>query len=156
MTPRGIANNNPGNIRSNATTMWVGLDDPSTDGSFFRFRTPVYGIRAMAIIQLNYQGRGVRKIGERIDTWAPPEENDDCAYENDVVHRMSVYLGMPLKAFTDIDVTDIDMMKALLKAITWHENGECPYDDDMFDAGIYSAYASHGLTSKVPLNGGVS
>lgn len=58
-TPRGIRNNNPGNIRWGDD--WKGLvpKDQRTDKSFCQFTTPEYGIRAMIIILRNYQ----RKYG---------------------------------------------------------------------------------------------
>jgi hypothetical protein len=141
MTPRGIANNNPGNIRS-SNVHWFGLSDVQGDSSFLQFSDPIYGIRAMALIQLNYQGRGVVTVRDRIDTWAPSEENDDGAYEADVCNRMAV---TPL---TKIDVTNQAMMEMLLRAIIWHENGEQPYTLDQFTKAINMAYQSHALTAK--------
>lgn len=45
--PRGIRNNNPGNIRRNGDP-WQGLAETQGDKEFFTFTTPVYGIRALA------------------------------------------------------------------------------------------------------------
>lgn len=152
LIPRGIKNNNPGNVRYNTAVLWTGLDDPASDGSFCRFRTPQFGIRVMAYIQLNYQSAGYETIGQRIDRWAPPTENDDASYENDVCTRMNTLIGEGFRTFTRLDVTDIDVMRAMLKAITIHENGYCPYNDDIFDEGIRMAYNDHpllaGITTK--------
>ena len=43
--PRGLRNNNPGNIR-NSSTVWVGEITPSKDKSFKQFKSMAYGYRA--------------------------------------------------------------------------------------------------------------
>ena len=53
--PRGIRNNNPGNIEHNGTN-WQGMDNPPHDGRFIRFVTPQYGIRAMARVLTTTSG----------------------------------------------------------------------------------------------------
>lgn len=54
-TPRGIRNNNPGNIRWGSD--WKGLkkDGKQQDPSFCIFKTPEYGIRALAKLLRNYK-----------------------------------------------------------------------------------------------------
>ena len=47
--PRGIRNNNPGNIKKNGVD-WDGLSEEQTDNTFFQFDDPVYGIRALTKI----------------------------------------------------------------------------------------------------------
>lgn len=53
--PRGIRNNNPGNIRWGSD--WQGLisEEERTDKSFCQFQDPVYGLRAMVKIIFTYQ-----------------------------------------------------------------------------------------------------
>ena len=53
--PRGIRNNNPGNIRW-SNDQWKGLipKDQASDKAFCVFRSPEYGIRAMARILRKY------------------------------------------------------------------------------------------------------
>lgn len=53
--PRGIRNNNPGNIRWGEN--WQGLkkDGKERDSSFCVFESPEYGIRALAKILINYK-----------------------------------------------------------------------------------------------------
>ena len=46
MKPRGIRNNNPGNIRK-SNVKWQGLAAEQTDGAFYQFTRPEYGIRAL-------------------------------------------------------------------------------------------------------------
>ena len=68
--PRGIRNNNPGNIRWGDN--WKGLvpEDKRTDRSFCQFIDVKYGIRAIARILLNYRNReGMKRVGNKgIDT----------------------------------------------------------------------------------------
>jgi hypothetical protein len=79
--PRGIRNNNPGNIDRN-TTKWQGMaDDQSSDPRFVVFKTPQAGIRALAKILLTYQNHdGLKTVRGIIGRWAPAVENNTSAY----------------------------------------------------------------------------
>ena len=138
--PRGIRNNNPGNIRW-SNDQWKGLipKDQANDKSFCVFRTPEYGIRAMARILRRYtQYPGIPNVGKpNIDTvreiisrWAPPNENNTEAYIQSVAKSVGVAANSP------IDVFDNAIMLKLLKAIIAHENGRQPYTDAQILAGI--------------------
>lgn len=139
-TPRGIRNNNPGNIRW-SNDQWKGLipKDQATDKSFCVFRSPEYGIRAMARILRKYtQYPGMPNVGNpKIDTvreiisrWAPPNENNTEAYIQSVADKLSTTANSP------IDVYDNAIMLKLLKAIIAHENGQQPYSDSQITNGI--------------------
>lgn len=138
--PRGIRNNNPGNIRW-SNDQWKGLipKDQASDKSFCVFRTPEYGIRAMTRILRRYtQYPGIPNVGKpNIDTvreiisrWAPPNENNTEAYIQSVAKSVGVAANSP------IDVFDNAIMLKLLKAIIAHENGRQPYTDAQILAGI--------------------
>ena len=138
--PRGIRNNNPGNIRW-SKDQWKGLipKDQANDKSFCVFRTPEYGIRAMARILRKYtQYPGMPGVGKpKIDTvreiinrWAPPNENDTESYIQSVAAKLGTTANAP------IDVYDSAIMLKLLKAIIAHENGQQPYSDAQITAGI--------------------
>lgn len=138
--PRGIRNNNPGNIRW-SNDQWKGLipKDQASDKSFCVFRTPEYGIRAMTRILRRYtQYPGIPNVGKpNIDTvreiisrWAPPNENNTEAYIQSVAKNVGVAANSP------IDVFDSAIMLKLLKAIIAHENGQQPYTDAQILAGI--------------------
>ena len=76
-TPRGIRNNNPGNIRWGSD--WKGLkkDGKQQDPSFCIFETPEYGIRALAKLLRNYQRLyGLNTPYRIISRYAPPTENE--------------------------------------------------------------------------------
>ncbi|EBG6403350.1 structural protein [Salmonella enterica] len=125
--PRGIRNNNPGNIRWGDD--WQGLVAKSrrTDKAFCQFTTPEYGIRAMIIILRNYQRRhGLNTVTGIINRWAPSSENNTQAYINSVAQATGVAPDKP------IDTTDSRFMVKLLQAIIRHENGVQPYDFSVF------------------------
>lgn len=129
--PRGIRNNNPGNIRWGDE--WQGLVPKSqrTDKSFCQFIKPEYGIRAMIVILRNYQSKyALRTITHMIKRWAPPDENNTQAYINSVAQATSTGLNEP------IDLTDSRKLFSLLKAIIHHENGCQPYEFDVFVSAL--------------------
>ncbi len=126
-TPRGIRNNNPGNIRWGDE--WQGLvpESQRTDKSFCQFKKPEYGIRAMIIILRNYQRKhGLNTVTGIIKRWAPPNENNTQAYINSVAQATGVTPDQR------IDTSDSRFMMKLLQAIIQHENGSQPYGFDTF------------------------
>ena len=59
--PRGIRLNNPGNIEYGES--WRGMAADQKDPRFVTFTEPVYGIRALAKLLLNYQRKhGIRTV----------------------------------------------------------------------------------------------
>lgn len=132
-TARGLRNNNPGNIRHGQK--WAGLADVQTDSDFCTFKSPEYGIRAICRILLTYSNRDINTVRGIVNTWAPPVENDTAAYVDDVARRCGV------KPDDVLDVDQADVMRELVTAIIFHENGQNPYprktiDDAMRLAGI--------------------
>lgn len=125
--PRGIRNNNPGNIRKDGTD-WLGLDPNGADPDFCVFTKPEYGIRAIARILLNYQREGITSIQEAIDKWAPPTENDTDAYVKAVCAQCNV-AGDKVVDFRSI-------MPQLVAAIIQHENGQQPYTPGLITYGV--------------------
>lgn len=68
MAARGLRNNNPGNIRLSASTVWQGEIRPSRDRSFCQFRTMAYGYRALIKLLQNYcRNNGCRTIADFIN-----------------------------------------------------------------------------------------
>ena len=124
---RGIANNNPGNVRKTAI-VWEGQSDLQTDPSFVQFKSPEYGFRCMARILKTHYARGEQTITALITAWAPSTENDTAGYIEDVSQRSGIG---PLAVLVFPD----DLFN-LLFAICWHENGYCPYDAAVIEKGI--------------------
>lgn len=132
-TPRGIRNNNPGNIRFSKTTKWQGLADPPSDGSFCRFVRPEAGIRAMAVLLTNYNKKyGLNTVDGIIHRWAPPNENITSAYVT------AVCTHLQCDPDTELPISqDRALLKELIKAIVIHENGPGPFDGDWYQDYVY-------------------
>lgn len=126
--PRGIRNNNPGNIDRHAGTQWKGMsDDQTSDSRFIVFTAPEWGIRAIARIIKTYMGRGATTIEKIISTWAPPNENNTAAYIAAVASEVGIPATMP------VGPSD---MPAIIAAIIRHENGRQPYPPEVIAKGI--------------------
>lgn len=90
--PRGMRNNNPGNIRK-GNTPWKGKipHNRNTDSAFEQFETYAYGIRAMIKNIVSYnRDRGIDTLRGVISTWAPSSENDTDKYINFVALRTGI------------------------------------------------------------------
>jgi hypothetical protein len=124
--PRGIRNNNPGNIRYDGTN-WQGLDNPPSDGTFCRFVDVKYGIRAMARILTNYQKRGIVSVRDIISTWASATENNTSSYIMHVASKLDLLIDAPVPSYK---------WPALIDAIIQHENGQQPYTMAQIQTGI--------------------
>lgn len=132
MNPRGIRNNNPGNIRKGGDA-WVGA--VGDDGAFLRFEAPRFGIRAAARLLQTYQVRHeLKTVREIIERWAPAEENDTSAY------IASVSIWADIEPDAPINVHDYGTALRLLRAIFRMENGKPPEgQDDWYPPEVYEA-----------------
>lgn len=127
--PRGIRNNNPGNIEFNESVNWRG--QTGTDGRFAKFESPVLGIRALARILKNYKRiHGINTVADVISRWAPSVENDTAAYVR------SVAKATGFGAADEIDLEDPEVLSKIIPAIIKHENGKQPYEDETIREGI--------------------
>lgn len=132
--PRGIRNNNPGNLENNGI-QWQGLSPTQTDSRFYQFENPVWGIRALARTLKTYRERyGLDTAEEIINRWAPQFENDTSAYARAVANAIGTDPETPI---TDTPENRLKLVKAIIK----HENGAQPYPDDLIAEGIARAYA---------------
>lgn len=96
LKPRGLRNNNPCNIRSADTFVWRGQDGRDEDG-FAVFEAPCWGVRAAAILWLNYHiYHGCTCLRDYITRWAPPSGNDTEAYIHFMAQRLAVNPLEPL------------------------------------------------------------
>lgn len=130
---RGIRNNNPGNLRRSKDP-WQGLAENQTDEGFFVFKTPIYGIRALARTLIAYQDEhGLRTIGKIINRWAPANENDTAAYISFAAEDTGFAADQPL------DMHNYDNLKPLVLAIIKHENGQQPYTAAQVDKALVLA-----------------
>lgn len=117
MQPRGLRNNNPGNIRI-TKDKWQGLRPVQEDKEFFQFTGMKWGYRALIRTLQNYRRRhGCQTIADFINRWAPPSENNTGGYISRVCKEMQV----PNSFVPDVD--DKATMCSFAAAISQVENG---------------------------------
>lgn len=126
-TPRGIRNNNPGNLRK-SNEKWLG-EIPGADSEFKTFSDSVYGLRAIAKLLVNYERKyGLNTISGLINRWAPTNENDTAVYIAAVAKSCGVSPGQPIEVSEYLDL--------LIPAIVTHENGQQPYSESQIAKAI--------------------
>lgn len=117
MIPRGLRNNNPGNIRI-TKDKWKGLRPVQEDKEFFQFTEMKWGYRALIRTLQNYRRRhGCQTIADFIRRWAPEHENNTSGYISRVCKEMQV----PTTYVPDVE--DKTTMCAFAAAISQVENG---------------------------------
>lgn len=130
--PRGVRNNNPGNLEASSSNPWVG--QTGSDGRFAKFETPEHGIRALGRNLISYQRQGIDTVSDIINRWAPPSDNNNTdAYIKAVCAQLGVTPDQQL------DASNPDTLKALCAAIIQHENGSQPYSDQQLATGVSAA-----------------
>lgn len=155
--PRGIRNNNPGNIRWGSN--WQGLvpEVDRTDDSFCQFVSPTWGIRALARTLITYYDKRISSDGSPVDTvaeiierWAPPGENDTEGYIRAAVQQTGFAADQVL------DMHCYNDMRPVVEAIIRHECGVGPlknantwYNMDVIDEGLHLA----GVVKRNPSAG---
>lgn len=135
--PRGVRNNNPGNI-DRTSVAWQGEDRSAAavarERRFCVFTTPEAGFRALAKTLLTYQRKhGLRTVKEIINRWAPPVENNTAAY----IHRVADEVGVGGTEI--ISLTRPVTLFRLVRAIARHENGRLYWDDAVIERGVTEA-----------------
>ena len=121
--PRGLRNNNPGNIRKNSDVFQG--EKTSSDKEFKQFKSMAYGYRAISKILSNYyRNYKLDTIRKMISRWAPENENNTDAY----IKAVSDYAGIP--ADDPINVNDREQMIRIVAGMSKVENGR---EADMSD-----------------------
>lgn len=122
ITPRGIRNNNPLNIRKGSD--WKGERADQQDKAFEEFTSMEYGIRAGFIIlrkyMTGYNGltQKFNTIEKMISRWAPAVENNTVAY----ISQVSKMTGIP--ATLKISFAQRSFMVAIVDAMIFVECGQ--------------------------------
>lgn len=118
--PRGIRNNNPGNLIMTSIP-WNGKvpHEANTDGHFEQFYELKYGIRAkIKDLQSDIRKKpGQNTLQGLISAYAPPHENNTQAYINFMVDRTWI------TPWETLDASDKEQMKKIVLAIAEMENG---------------------------------
>jgi len=133
--PRGIRNNNPGNIdyRGQAGAR---LERPG--GRFAKFETAYDGLKALSRQLMRYYegkttGKRLRTIQDIISTWAPGNENNTGAY----IAQISKSLNVSPNAV--LNLKDPQVLSSLMNGIITHENGRNPYPSELVRAAAGGA-----------------
>lgn len=116
--PRGIRNNNPGNIRENHALdyNWVGEAEVDWDPSFEEFSSMAFGIRAAVKILITYRDKHHLKSPEEvIKRWAPAADNN---YTKAYVRHVEKVVP---RRFWKMDSKEA--LTEYARAIFTHENG---------------------------------
>lgn len=122
ITPRGIRNNNPLNIRKG--NEWKGERPEQQDKAFEEFTSMEYGIRAGFIILrkyiTGYNGltQKFNTIEKMISRWAPSVENNTAAY----ISQVSKMTGIP--ATLKLSFAQRSFMVAIVDAMIFVECGQ--------------------------------
>lgn len=132
LQPRGIRNNNPGNIRLSAQR-WQGQKPAQADTDFVEFDAPVMGLRALMKLLLGYQLRhGLDTVESILNRFAPPHENATDNYIHAVCADMKVRRRDPLR------LQDAATLAGLARAITRHENGRRADGKEWYPDELYA------------------
>lgn len=123
LPPRGIRNNNPGNLNFVHQTGAI-LEPKPLNGTaprFAKFATANDGLSALADQLLRYNKRGIDTVTGVISMWAPPTENNTKAYIKSVAKSIGVNPDDHLGKFS------AGTLSGLMHAIIRFENGQDPY-----------------------------
>jgi hypothetical protein len=118
--PRGIRNNNPGNIKKNPANNWQGQITNGTDSTFVQFQYFAFGVRAMLVLLRNYIAGGHNTIEKIINRWAPAgvDNNPTSSYVAQVAFSTGINPRAP------ISFANKEQIRKIAKAIADYENGK--------------------------------
>lgn len=111
--PRGIRNNNPGNLIQ-TNIQWQGKIPNPTDSRFEQFYDVVFGLRALLLDLRTDTQRYNGNVRQIIAEFAPAFENNTASYQNNIVSMIGS---------ETVRVCRKDLIK-LAKAIVIIENGQ--------------------------------
>jgi hypothetical protein len=114
--PRGLRNNNPGNLRK-TSVKWGGKVANPLDTAFESFDTMANGVRAAIRNAFTQWNRGKDTIAQLVSIWAPPSENDTARY----VAQVAKAAGIP--ATKEFKFGNNETTAKIMYAIFIHENG---------------------------------
>lgn len=156
---RGLRNNNPGNIDFNAANNWQGQIGIETDVApgvkprFAKFKSMEYGVRALAVLCVNYYDKhGADTLSKFFGRYAPSVENNTRAYAIAIAADLTRELNRPVTIYDTLDLHDYCTLRTLVCGIIEHENGAKHYADIIPDATIDKGMTLAGVEPpKKPL-----
>ncbi|WP_129551810.1 hypothetical protein [Komagataeibacter xylinus] len=133
-TPRGIRNNNPGNLQYEGQAgahMETGTNRPR----YAAFPTMDAGIQALQKQLVLYNNRGLNSVASILPKYAPATENDTDGYIASLSRQMHVAPNTPL------DLTNPAVQRQMIYGISNVENGHDSVSLDQIDRAIGRAPA---------------
>ncbi|WP_047236643.1 hypothetical protein [Chromobacterium subtsugae] len=149
--PRGIRNNNPGNLNFAHQAQATRETRPDgTKGRFAAFPDAQTGLNALSRQLQLYSAKGLKSVSQMIEKFAPKEENNTKAY----IAKVSKALGVTK---TDsLNMSDPTVVRTMMDAIIKVENGYNPYSREMVAAAANKnlpAAPTLNQTTNVTING---
>lgn len=126
--PRGIRNNNPGNL--NFVGQSGATKESGPGGRFAVFATMQQGLQALAHQLQLYGGRGIDTVQGIISKYAPAGENNTNSYIQSVMRKLGV------SASQHLNLQDPNVLKALIQGITTVEVGAGKITDSQIDSAL--------------------
>lgn len=137
--PFGLLNNNPGNIEfrnQEGASQWSTSNGKVS--RFAKFATQEEGLYQIGRQLQLYDSRGVSTIKDMINKYAPSSENDTAGYIQGVVEQSGYAANKP------VDMTDLKLVSALIRAIVRAEVGTSPYTQGQYDEAAKRSIAFRG------------
>ena len=153
--PRGIRNNNPGNLKV-GNSPWLGkvpfednqdynCNTGRVTRTFEQFTAYKYGIRALVKLLKNYMDvTGLKTISQIINRYAPSTENNPAAYINYVSSYTGISPNTPLSPSRET-------LRALARSIATYENGTEAISDAEFYA-VWNEFFSDSIAGPLYSN----
>jgi hypothetical protein len=127
-TPRGIRNNNPGNL--NFAGQRGASKESGPGGRFATFQSMPEGIAALADQLQLYASRGTDSVRAIISKYAPSGENNTEAYIKTIMSKLGV------SADQHLNMADPNTLRTLIDGISGVENGRGKISLDQINAGM--------------------
>lgn len=140
--PRGIRNNNPGNLQF--MNQAGAVPEPGS-GRFARFGSMQQGIAALYRQLQLYKSRGINTLAKLSARYAPPNENDTGAY----LARLVKSTGFG--ANSALDFSNPEVAESIIRGISRNENG-----GNYLPSGHFLVGARAGMKGGAPSNTTVS
>ncbi len=141
-TPRGLRNNNPGNIRYGSFARAHGAIGHDARG-FAIFPHMRYGLRAMSANLVGYARDGIHTIAGVISRWAPHKNAQGKVINNTAAYIAAVARAMGISPNANINLMDPTVRASLERAIALYENG---------GAALAIPAYKYAMSSRVPGN----
>lgn len=114
--PRGIRNNNPGNLKYSPANNWQGQTGKD-NGGFCIFSAPNFGLRAVGVLLRTYINAGYNTIGKIFPRYSPDANGVSGAY----AAAVSKASGIPTTKV--LSASDTASIAKIIWALVPFENG---------------------------------